>query len=253
VHEVAVARERSHRGGVLLLALLSGCFHLDGPATHEPVVAAAHQAQGAEAAKAMAPGGSHAPDRDAAAQPDTAEIRGRVQRAGARAAGNAPLVVSACRLDGDGRSPAPRAVLWRRNGGFAPPFLVVAAGQEIEIRNEEPICHQFFSSSAPNSFELPLLQPGGSVVTRLHEPGFVHLYCKLHAGKQTTLLVSPSPHAAVVDEDGFFCVGDLRPGRYLLETWSEKLPRQRFEWTARAAGSAGADLVIDAGLAQPSR
>lgn len=121
----------------------------------------------------------------------------------------------------------PRAIARRVAEGFHPGFLVVTAGREVRFENEDSICHSFFSSSEPNSFELGIQNPGEAIDMDLQEPGLVQVYCSLHAGKQLSLLVVVADRHAVVDADGGFVVEDLPSGEYLLEAWSKGRSLQR--------------------------
>ncbi len=130
------------------------------------------------------------------------------------------------------------SLTWRRvDGAFSPTVLVVCVGQSVHIVNEEEVCHGFFSSSAPNAFDLGLVKPGASSTLCLTQPGTVHVYCSLHAGRQATILVVPSPYFGVVDPAGEFEIKELPPDEYVLETAGEDLGAQPQHVRVRGGGA----------------
>lgn len=108
--------------------------------------------------------------------------------------------------------------------------LVLPFGQEICFRNDDAICHQYFSSSAGNAFELGLLGPGAAKRHRPDQPGFIRIYCSLHADEQATVLVLPASRFALVAPDGSFTIPALEPGLYRLEVWAAGRAPQAAEW-----------------------
>ena len=133
----------------------------------------------------------------------------------------------------------------RLDDSFLPSFLVVPVGRSVCFVNEDAICHGFFSSSIDNTFDLGLLQPNDTRTVRFEHPGLVHVYCSLHSKKQSTILVAPTPHFALVGPTGEFEVENLWPGRYVLETWSEGRPSQRVEVTVSPGGAKLIQIPID--------
>lgn len=75
----------------------------------------------------------------------------------------------------------------------APQTIEVVVGQEVRFVNRDAICHGFFSSSAPNTFDSGLLHPGATAVVTFAHPGTVQVYCSLHQHRQLTIEVVPAP------------------------------------------------------------
>ena len=119
--------------------------------------------------------------------------------------------------------------------------LVLPLGQQLCFRNDDAICHQFFSSSVGNAFELGLLGPGASKRYRPERPGYIRIYCSLHVGEQATVLALPAARFALVAPDGTFTIPALEPGLHRLEVWSEGRPPQVAEWLV----SSGAAPVVE--------
>src|SRR2546425_9181856 len=85
---------------------------------------------------------------------DGGELRGHVALGVANVplAAVAPIVVYLEALDApDPGSAPPRAIarMHQRDAHFSPPFLVVAAGQSVEMANDDAIYHNVFSYSHP--------------------------------------------------------------------------------------------------------
>lgn len=74
-------------------------------------------------------------------------------------------------------------------GRAAPQVVAVAIGRPVRFENRDTICHRPFSSSGPNAFELPLLQPGAAAELRFEHRGAVRVYCALHEAEQFTIEV----------------------------------------------------------------
>jgi plastocyanin len=164
----------------------------------------------------------------AGARAQTGSVRGVVtlDLPGASLANVRPIVVQLVPLDPAGSGPIPQRVpkIHQKNAKFAPGFMAVAAGQTVEMPNDDAIYHNVFSYSRPNDFDLGLYASGSSRSVTLKHPGLVKIYCSIHENMNGTIFVAASPHFDVVDPAGSFQIRDVPPGRYRLETWCEKLP-----------------------------
>jgi plastocyanin len=165
--------------------------------------------------------------RGASAGPD-GELRGRVALgvANLSLAAVAPVVVYLEPLDAADPGAPPRRIARMRqhDAHFTPAFLVVAAGQSVEMANDDAIYHNVFSYSRPNDFDLGLYPAGESRTLVLRHPGVVKLYCSIHESMNATILVTPTRWFGVVDAKGRYELGGVRPGRYRAVVWSERLP-----------------------------
>ena len=160
----------------------------------------------------------------------TGELRGRVSLGVANVplAAVAPVVVYLEALDAKGaaRGAPPRALarMRQRDARFSPPFLVVAAGQSVEMANDDAIYHNVFSYSRPNDFDLGLYPAGESRTLVLRHPGVVKLYCSIHESMNATILVAPTRWFDVVDAKGGYALTGVAAGRYRAVVWAERLP-----------------------------
>ena len=138
----------------------------------------------------------------------------------------APVVVYLDAVEGRLAYEKPRSVakVTQRDARFAPPFLVVVAGQTVVMPNDDAIYHNVFSYSKPNDFDLGLYPAGELRQVVFHEPGLVKTYCSIHESMNGSIFVAPSPWWAVAGRDGAWSIPGVPPGRYRLRAWSEKLP-----------------------------
>jgi plastocyanin len=121
-------------------------------------------------------------------------------------------------------APPERPVVRQRGARFDPGFLAIAAGQTIDMPNEDAIYHNVFSYSKPNDFDLGLYPSGQSRSVTFRHAGVVRTYCSIHESMNGTVFVAPTPLFAVPDEQGRFEIEGVPPGRYRLRTWCERLP-----------------------------
>ena len=195
----------------------------------------------------------------AAAGASAAEVRGTV-RLGLEGAGPSGLGALVVYLEPLTPNGAPRAaempaapgaaeiVQW--NAEFVPSFLVVQAGQRVEMPNRDAFLHNVFSYSTARSFDLGLYPEGDSRSVQFPEPGVVRIYCSIHESMRGVILVTPSPWHARVLASGEYRIRDVPPGRYRLHTFSEYLPDAVRGLTLRASEEAVVDIVIaDAAMA----
>jgi len=186
-----------------------------------------------------------------AAAGTTAAVEGhvRVVAEGLALADAGAVVVFLEALDGRAadeaanRALAPATV--RQNGArFDPTFLVVARGQQVEMPNDDVIFHNVFSYSEPNAFDLGMYASGQSRSIRFEHSGLVRIYCSIHDSMDGLIFVAPTRHFARVDAAGRYALGDVRPGRYRIHVWSERLPERTLGLTLAPGDARSVDLAI---------
>lgn len=138
------------------------------------------------------------------------------------------FVVAVSDLKQEVNRPKP-PVITRDEQGFSPKLSVVPVGARIRFDNRDQIFHSFFATAPGNEFDLDPLDPGNSAFIRFQKPGLVHVYCRLHSGHRTSILILPSASYARVDTEGRFRIDGLAPGRYALELWSQDMPRTKMD------------------------
>jgi plastocyanin len=157
------------------------------------------------------------------------ELRGRVSLGVANLplSAVAPVVVYLEALDAKGvatGAPARTPHMRQRDARFSPSFLVIAAGQSLEMVNDDAIYHNVFSYSKPNDFDLGLYPAGESRKLLLRHPGVVKLYCSIHESMNATILVAPTRWFDVVGAKGSYALTGVPPGQYRAVVWTERLP-----------------------------
>jgi plastocyanin len=136
----------------------------------------------------------------------------------------------------------------QKDANFAPPFLVIAAGETVTMPNDDVIFHNVFSYSTPNDFDLGLYPRGESRAKTFQYPGVVRIYCSIHESMNATIFVAPSIWHAVVGAKGDYTIRDVPPGKYRLRTWNRRLPPASLLVEVDGNG-ATADIVVAAGNA----
>jgi plastocyanin len=134
----------------------------------------------------------------------------------------------------------------QKDASFAPPFLVIAAGETVVMPNDDVIFHNVFSYSTPNDFDLGLYPRGESRAKTFQYPGVVRIYCSIHESMNATIFVAPSIWHAVVGAKGEYAIRDVPPGRYRLRTWNRRLPPAS-QLVEIGGGAATADIVVAGG------
>jgi len=120
--------------------------------------------------------------------------------------------------------PSDVPVISQKGVRFTPPFLVIAAGQTVNLANDDRIVHNVFSYSPPKRFDLGLYPKGESRLVRFGTPGVIDLFCSIHAKMNATIFVSPSPYHCLSGPGGEFEIPGVPAGLYRLRCWSRKLP-----------------------------
>lgn len=125
------------------------------------------------------------------------------------------------RVEGDFAPPLTRPALSQRERRFAPHVLPVLKGTTIDFPNDDRIFHNVFSLSQNQPFDLDVYPPGESRSLTFKQPGWVKIYCHIHAQMASHILVLDNPFFALSDERGRFAIPELADGEYLLRTWHE--------------------------------
>lgn len=163
-----------------------------------------------------------------------------------------PIVVYVADAEGGGADAAPPAKavvhltpsVHQKDARFSPGFLAIAAGQSVEMPNDDLIYHNVFSYSKPNDFDLGLYPAGESRSVAFAHAGVAKLYCSIHESMNGTIFVAPTRWFAVAASDGRYELRGVPPGRHRLRTWNEKLPDTEHVVDVPASGEATADLSL---------
>jgi plastocyanin len=140
------------------------------------------------------------------------ELTGHVTVAGAPA--DETIVVW---IDGPvAAAPAPKhAVITQSGIRFSPTFLVVVAGQTVDMPNEDNVAHNVYSMSSTRKFNLGVYEKGQSRSVTFEKPGAVDVSCWLHKRMNAAILVVPNRFFARVI-GGQYRITGVPPGTYRL-------------------------------------
>lgn len=117
--------------------------------------------------------------------------------------------------------PVPREAAVLRISGcrFVPPVLAIRAGQDLSVKNDDPLKHYPHAKDNPR-VEVPVSQP--EVVERMvfKDPYSIELVrCYLHGWERAWVAALPHPYFASTAADGSFELPSLPEGKYRLKAW----------------------------------
>jgi plastocyanin len=115
-----------------------------------------------------------------------------------------------------------RAKLVQKDKTFTPHVLAVPVGTTVDFPNLDPIFHNAFSNYDGKVFDVGLYPPGSSRSVRFDRPGFVRVFCNIHASMSAIIAVVDSPWLAVTGGNGKFTIADVPPGDYVFRVFHER-------------------------------
>src|SRR5271155_3153655 len=175
----------------------------------------------------------------AAAQPNSTVVRGRVEVIGASAAHprhaktpetKVPETVvwlTPMATPGDDApaipvvTPAQNLRLVQKNKSFEPHILVVPAGSMVEFPNRDPFFHNVFSLFEGKKFDLGLYEAGTTRMVRFDRPGISYIFCNIHPEMSAVVITMATPLYAISSADGQLSLANVPYGHYILHVWSE--------------------------------
>jgi plastocyanin len=122
-------------------------------------------------------------------------------------------------------APAEAVVIDQEGCLYKPRVLGVMAGQNIDIKNSDPVLHNIKAVPKTNR-GFNISQPTAGMVSKrkFDQPEqMVPLQCNVHSWMHASVGVMPHPFFATTGEDGTFRIQGLPPGTYEIEAWHEKL------------------------------
>lgn len=145
----------------------------------------------------------------------------------------------------DDRSTEPIVQLAQRGCRYAPHIVMAQTDQEVWVRNDDSVTHSVHPMAHHNA-EWNRSQPPGTppVVIRYTQPEFISVKCELHPWMRGVLAVFKNSHHAVTDENGFFTLPNLPPGKYTLTAWHETYGTQSKQITVAAGQPTPVNFVF---------
>jgi plastocyanin len=132
--------------------------------------------------------------------------------------------------------PAEPVVLDQQKCRYVPRVLGIQVGQQLTIKNSDPLLHNVRSEGAINQpFDVGTPVQGVEVQrTFVTREVMVPFKCNVHAWMQAYVGVLEHPYFAVSDGSGRFSLPVLPAGTYTVEIWHERFGTQTQQVTVGA-------------------
>ena len=132
--------------------------------------------------------------------------------------------------------PSSPVVLDQQKCRYVPRVLGVQVGQQLIIRNSDPLLHNVRAEGAINEpFDVGTPVQGVEVKrTFVTREVMVPFKCNVHAWMNAYVGVLEHPYFAVSDDSGRFSLPKLPPGTYTIEIWHERFGTQTQQVTVAA-------------------
>ena len=107
---------------------------------------------------------------------------------------------------------------------FSPRIGIAIKGQEIEVRNQDPILHNTHIKLGKRTFLNVAQVPGGKpIVKRLKRQGIHAIRCDKHVFMKAYLHVFSHPFHALTNQSGAFRIENIPSGDHVIRVWHETL------------------------------
>ena len=107
---------------------------------------------------------------------------------------------------------------------FSPRISTARQGQEIEVRNQDPILHNTHIKYGRRTFLNVAQVPNGKpIIKRIKRHGLHAIRCDKHVFMEAYLHVFLHPYYALTTEAGAFRISGIPPGKHPIRVWHESL------------------------------
>ncbi|HEV8264097.1 MAG TPA: carboxypeptidase regulatory-like domain-containing protein [Gemmatimonadales bacterium] len=146
------------------------------------------------------------------------------------------------------QAPATPVVIDQEGCRYHPHVLGIMVGQNLEIRNSDPVLHNIKAKATKNRpFNVSQPSAGMKTMRTFSAPEvMVALECNVHGWMNAFLGVLPHPFYAVTGTDGSFSIKGLPAGTYTIEAWHEKYGTQTATVTVTGTGAKTQDFTFAA-------
>lgn len=131
-----------------------------------------------------------------------------------------------------------------RGKTLIPHILAIPAGSTVLFPNEDPISHNLFSLSNPNTFDLGLYRRGAGKSETFEVPGVINVYCNVHPTMSAVIHVMTTPYYGFTDASGRYSF-DVPAGRYRVVAWNEQGGQTETTVDVPATGLGTVAMTID--------
>lgn len=127
---------------------------------------------------------------------------------------------------------------------FVPHVQVGVKGQELIIKNTDPMLHNthiYLDKKTVYNLALPVT--GMEIRKPVKKTGVMSVECDAHSWMKGYLYMGENPYITVTDKNGAFSLADIPPGTYKVKVWHEALGEQGQSVTV--AGGGTAEIKVD--------
>jgi hypothetical protein len=95
-------------------------------------------------------------------------------------------------------------------------------GDSYEVKNSDPILHNTHMKMDDLTVLNVAMPANGKAIRKpLNQAGLIAIRCDAHTFMNSTLMVFDHPYFAVSDEDGFYKISEIPPGKYSVKFWRD--------------------------------
>jgi len=127
---------------------------------------------------------------------------------------------------GAGKTEPGTATIIQKGCNFTPHVLTVTAESVLVVKNEDGISHNFHTFGFEND-PVNFSQPGTMKVKKVdegfEEPEVIKVQCDIHEWMNAWIVVTAGSAVGVTGADGAFSIRNVKPGKYKVKVWHEKL------------------------------
>jgi hypothetical protein len=113
----------------------------------------------------------------------------------------------------------------------------VPAGGKLVFLNSDQVSHNVHTYSEKNDQFNQTIAPGSKEERVLAKGEKFQVKCDIHPWMSSYVFVSETPYYAITKADGSFEIKGLKPGKYKLELWHEKLGKAKAEVVVKDDGT----------------
>jgi hypothetical protein len=148
-------------------------------------------------------------------------------------------------------APSTPVVLDQDGCEYRPHVLGVMAGQDILIRNSDPVLHNINTQPTTNrGFNVSQPRAGMESIKSFNSAEImIPVKCDVHGWMTAYIGVTDNPYHATTSADGSFTLSGLPAGDYVIEAWHPTLGASTMSVTVGDAETGTADFSFSEGMA----
>jgi hypothetical protein len=134
------------------------------------------------------------------------------------------VVVYLAKIKAGKAIPKDKALIDNVMCAFVPHVSVGFKGNEVDIRNSDPVFHNVHSYiKGKTTYNLGLPDKGSMVTKKMKRAGIMEVKCDSHPWMLGYVFISQHPYAVATGDDGSFTISDIPAGSYEVKAWHEGL------------------------------